>query len=115
MAMIFSPLFTLTPPRLTFSRTKRGFENWTGEMNLRNSLIARLARLQSSSSQSRSAGISDKLIDRSADKVCGRLGARAQQQKNHRNHFTRADAPAFFLDPDKLLRAGPRRHPREQC
>ena len=58
MAMILSPFFSRTPPSSISFLTKRGLVNCTGETKRRNSSIARLARLQSSSSQSRKFGSS---------------------------------------------------------
>ena len=71
MAMILSPFLSRTPPSSTSLRTKRGLENCTGETKRRNSSTARLARLQSSSSQSRRLGFFEQLVDRSADQVRG--------------------------------------------
>jgi peptidoglycan/xylan/chitin deacetylase (PgdA/CDA1 family) len=51
-----SPFFSRTPPSSISFLTKRGLVNWTGETKRRNSSIAKLARFQSSSSQSRKVG-----------------------------------------------------------
>jgi hypothetical protein len=56
MAMILSPLRTRTPSRTRSRRTKRGFENWTGETNRKSSSTARVPRPQSAASQSRRLG-----------------------------------------------------------
>src|SRR5215510_14006496 len=54
IAMILSPFFNRTPPRLRSFLTKRGFVNCTGETKRRNSSTARFDRLKLSAGEPQS-------------------------------------------------------------
>src|SRR5262249_1731246 len=97
MAMIRAPFFNRTPSSSVAPRTNRGFVTCTAEKA--QELLDRETRATPILLQPiPQRGIPDQLVNRSADQMGGGLRSRAQQQKDHRDYFVGADAPAFHFN-----------------
>src|SRR5262249_55196218 len=90
-----------TPSSSVSSRTNRGFVTCTAEKA--QELLDRETRATPILLQPiPQRGIPDQLVNRSADQMGGGLRSRAQQQKDHRDYFVGADAPAFHFNAHEL-------------